>query len=489
MNDRKTAIAALVDRENILDSPEVLEEYSRDESFTRAVKPQFAVKPRNSDQVQKIVRWANETHTPLVPVSSGPPHFHGDTVPGVPDAVIMDLSGMNKIISLDRRNRIAIIEPGVTYSQLQPALAGEGMRLSTSLLPRANKSVLASLLEREPRLNSRYQWSSMEPLRCLEIIWGDGNRLWSGGAGNDVMDLKQQWQQEKRQVEPAGPAQTDFYRFLGAAQGSIGIATWASVRCEVLPRLHRLFFVPAGEPGSLLDFTYRILKFRYADELFLMNNVNLACVLGDTPERIEALKETLPPWVAVVGIAGRSELPEERVDFQEKDIRDIARQYGLDLVPEIPGADGPGTLDVIMSPSREPYWKLGIRGGCQDIFFITTLDRTPEFVSTMSALAETACYPVRDIGVYIQPRFQGVNVHCEFNLPYNPDNPDEVNHVRGLYSRASGILADQGAFFTRPYGIWADTAYNRDPRSAAVLKGIKSIFDPKGIMNPGKLCF
>ena len=50
-------------------------------------------------------------------------------------------------------------------------------------------------------------------------------------------------------------------------------------------------------------------------------------------------------------------------------------------------------------------------------------------------------------------------------------------------------MANRGAFFTRPYGIWADLAFERDPQSAYLLNRVKEIFDPNGIMNPGKLCF
>ncbi len=489
MNNPAAALATLISQGNIEDNPEILDSFSRDQSFARAMKPRLVVKPGNVEEIQKIVKWANQNRTPLVPVSSGPPHFHGDTVPSVSEAVIIDLSGMKRILNINRRNRIAVIEPGVTYSELQPALAREGLRLSTSLLPRANKSVLASLLEREPRLNARYQWSSMDPLRCVEIIWGDGNRLWSGSAGMDVMDLVQQESQEKRPMDPSGPGQTDFYRFLAAAQGSMGIATWASVRCETLPRLHKIFFVPANQLKDLLDFTYRILKFRYADELFLMNDTTLASVLGKDSDQVKAFKSRLPPWVVLVGIAGREELPAERVSFQEKDIQEIARQYSLDFLPQLTGVTGEKMLQLIVNPSREPYWKLDYMGGCQDFFFITTLDRTPEFIKSMASAAESAGYPVSDIGVYIQPRFQGVNCHCEFNLPYNPDKPEEVSRARGLYARASDALMEQGAFFSRPYGIWANLAFKRDPKSAALLKNIKSVFDPRGIMNPGKLCF
>jgi FAD/FMN-containing dehydrogenase len=53
---------------------------------------------------------------------------------------------MNQIRRIDRRNKIVIIEPGVTYAELEPALAKEGLRICRPLLPRPNKSVVASLL-------------------------------------------------------------------------------------------------------------------------------------------------------------------------------------------------------------------------------------------------------------------------------------------------------------------------------------------------------
>src|SRR3989304_1778203 len=98
MADRKTELAAIVGENNVRDDPETLDSYSRDRSFTPAMRPRFVARAHNVDEVQKMIAWANTTNTPLVPVSSGPPHFHGDTVPGVPGVVIIDLSGMNKIL-------------------------------------------------------------------------------------------------------------------------------------------------------------------------------------------------------------------------------------------------------------------------------------------------------------------------------------------------------------------------------------------------------
>ena len=51
-----------------------LDEYSKDISFVNPVRPALVARPRNTEDVRKIVQLANETKTPLVPVSSGPPH-------------------------------------------------------------------------------------------------------------------------------------------------------------------------------------------------------------------------------------------------------------------------------------------------------------------------------------------------------------------------------------------------------------------------------
>jgi hypothetical protein len=479
----------MLGKQKVINKPEVLDRYSHDNSFAPPMRPRLVVQPRNAGDVQKIVKWANQTKTPLVPVSSGEPHFRGDTVPSVPEAVIVDLHRMNKIIRIDRRNRMVIIEPGVTYPQLQPALAEEGLRLSAPLLPRQSKSVVASLLEREPTLIPKYNYTLPEPLRCLEVVWGNGELLRTGEAGGYYPTLEQQWEMGLAQVFSGGPGQVDYYRLVSGAQGSIGIVTWASVKCEILPKVHRFFFIPADGLKGLIECAYRLLKVRLGDEFLLLNSANLAAILSKDADGIQALKSKLPAWVIIMGIAGRDLFPEERVDFQEKDTRDIVQQLGLELLPTVSGI-GPGQImSTILNPSPVPCWKLAYKGACQDIFFMTTLDKIPEFVNTLFAVANALRYPVSDIGIYLQPQHQGTACHCEFNLPYNSGNKIEIDRVRQLLETCSEALIKQGAYFSRPYGIWADMVYNRDARNREMIRTIKGIFDPNNILNPGKLCF
>lgn len=488
MGEIKDDLIKIVGADNVLDAPKTLEVYSRDQSFVHPMKPWFVVKPRNVEEVQGIVKWANQKRTPLVPVSSGPPHFHGDTVPSAPEAVIVDLTRINKIIRIDRRNRMAIVEPGVTYDELEPELAKEGLRLSMPLAPRNSKSVLASLLEREPTLVPKYQWQMPDPLRSTEVVWGNGEILMTGDAGT-YGRLEGQWNKGLAQVAGWGPLQVDYYRFVLAAQGTMGIVTWGAMRCEILPQVHKVFFIQAERLDNLLGFAYRVLRFRYGDEFLFLNDSNLASIIGEGPERIMALKEKLPQWILIVGVAGRDRLPMDRIQFQEKDITEIAQQFGLKLQETIPGARDQVVLKALLSTSKEPYWKLRYKGGCQDIFFLTTLDKAPGFVNTMYSLSQTYEYSTPEIGIYIQPMMQGVACHCEFNLPYDPNNQKEVIKIQKLLIEGSKALMNQGAFFSRPYGIWADMVFDKDAQTTITLKKVKKIFDPNNIMNPGKLCF
>lgn len=487
MKDIKTMLVKIVGKSNVNDDREILDQYAADQSFCKPLSPRFVVKVENSEQVENLVKWANETATPLVPVSSGAPHFRGDTVPSVAESIIVDLSGMNKIININRRQRMVVIEPGVTYGQLQEALAKEGLTLPSSLAPKAKKSVLTSVLEMEPRLNSVHQFNYTEPLRCTEVTFGDGHSIYTGEAGNGPKDLEKQWELEKWQVHSNGPNMTDMLRMVMQAQGSMGIVTWASMKCELLPSIHKMYLAPAQKSTELEDFVYKTIRVRFSDKLFIMNKAYLASLLGESREDIAERKAVLPNWVAPVGISADVLLPEMKVEAQEQDIADFAQDCGLQFLPAVPGATGKEVLSKSINPSGETYWKQTYKGAFQDIFFITTLDKSSTFINKMYEMAIEAGYPTEDIGVYIQPQHMGTSVHLEFSLPYDPDNAKEAGKVKELYTAASKAMSKLGGFYARPYDIWATIQLNKDAQTYKVLKDLKDIFDPNNIMNTGKL--
>jgi FAD/FMN-containing dehydrogenase len=278
-------------------------------------------------------------------------------------------------------------------------------------------------------------------------------------------------------------------RLLTGAQGSMGIVTWASIKCELLPAVHKFYFVTAKTLEALIDFVYRMQRLRLGDELMIVNQAQLAAMLGKESDRIGRLKCDLPPWTAIIGIAGRALFPEDRVAVQQEDINELAQRYGLKLLFGIARVTHQDMRDALLSPCEAPCYKMTYKGACEEIFFLTTLDRSPHFKQIVFNQAADFNYPTSEIGVYIQPQHQGAAQHCEFNLPYDPEKTDESNRLKAFYSEVSQKLIANGAYFARPYGDWADMVYNRDARSTRALRTIKRIFDPNSVMNPGRLCF
>lgn len=485
------SLVDIVGSENFFDDVEVLDRWSKDYSFVTQRRPVAVVKVKDSDAVQRVVKWANDTKTPLVPVSSGQPHFRGDTVPSAGGAVIVDLSEMKKIIRVDRRNRYALIEPGVTYSELQKELAGFEMKVPMPLLPKSSKSVLASLLEREPVLMPNIQWVLLDPLGCVDIIWGCGEEYVSGEAGANVNPgaLAEQWARNLDQIFPYGPGMWDAYRIVSGAQGTMGIVRWASVRCELIPRKYCLYFITSERLDVLLKFMARYLRFRYGDETLLLNCWNMASILGRDAKEIAELAKNMPKWTLILTLAGYDILPEERVEYQNEDVNNLAQQYGLKLQSKLSDVDGSQMYGILNRPSGDPYWKTKYKGSCQEIFFLTTVDKIPAFETIMCSVAEESGYPTVEIGGYIQPQQHGVAYHVEFDLPYDPNNLAEAERVKNILVKASDKLLRHGAYFSRPYGVWSSMVYGSDYINTYVLKELKKIFDPNNVMNPGKLCF
>ena len=113
----------------------------------------------------------------------------------------------------------------------------------------------------------------------------------------------------------------------------MGIVTWASIKCELLPQIHRLFFVPANKLEDLLELAYSILRIRFGDELLILNQWSLANLLSSDPDQITALAQKLPKWSLLVGIAGRERLLATREQSLSAEL-EIQRKQALSLARE-----------------------------------------------------------------------------------------------------------------------------------------------------------
>lgn len=459
---------------------ELLEEYSSDLSFVEGLKPKYIVWTKRGNQIEKILKLANNIGFSIIPVSSSSPiRYHGDTVPLRDNCIILDLSKMNKVLNIDRNNRVVMVEPGVSFGQIFPLLKKKGLRLLIPLLPRDSKSVLTSALERVPTTIPRYQWDSSDPLMCTEVVFGTGDLFRTGTAAGPGT-IKQQQKSGQAQVNPMGPTQFSPFRLIQGAQGSLGIVTWATLKLELLPTISKVIHLQSENLQDLLNLQQQLLKYRLGDELVILNNINLACLLRMQPQDIEELSKSLDKWNLILILAGRGILAEDKIKYQEGDFNDIMRNLNLDHLKRESVINEDEIIKALNSSTPNP-WRRRLKESFQDIFFITNYERIFDFVTMVE---NEISY---DLGIYIQAINQGTSYHCEFNLFYNLEDKEILNKK---FIELSIKLMDKGAFFNRPYSFWAKEVFKRHEESTQIaLRKVKKIFDPNNVLNPGVLCF
>lgn len=468
---------------NLSNDPILLKDYSSDMSFYEGVIPKIIVWPKKVKQIMEILNLANHMDFSIIPVSSGLKfRHHGDTIPRNDDSVILNLSKMKKIHSIDRKNRVVMIEPGIDFADLIPKLKKKGLRLLLPLYPPGTKSVVTSALEREPITIPRYHWDSSDPLLCIEVVFGTGDLFRTGTAAGPG-SIKQQRSKGIAQVNPMGPTQFSPYRVIQGAQGSLGVVTWATLKLELIPTHQKVFHYQSNKIEEILDFQQKLVQFRLCDETFILNNLNLACLLEEKKEEIKKLANKLDKWNLIFVISGRGKLATDKLNYLEGDINDLIKVSNFKQLEKSNLDNFDAILKCVNEFTLEP-WRARYNGQYQDIFFSSNFESIVKYISIVDSKYKD------EFGVYIQPINQGSSYHCEFDLFYDPTNNVKRIEIKNQFLEISSDLMDSGAFFNRPYGYWAKEVYARHSKQTSIaLKKIKGIFDPNNVLNPGVLCF
>jgi FAD/FMN-containing dehydrogenase len=483
----KDDLSRIVGAEDVTDAPEKLAAFARDKSLDKAMSPSFVVQPENAQEVQEIVKLANQAKIPIVPCSSGI-HFYGNTIP-LQSGIILDMRKMNKIITVNDRSRFVRFEPGVTWEQLQAELQKYDLMAISPLLPHPNKSALTVHLEREPRLIPKFEYTDL--LVTMEVVLPDGEIFKTGSAC--VPGFPNESLSEG--VNPSGPGDFMWNRLFQGAQGTFGIATWIQCKVEYRPKVNKTYFIPFNNLNSAVNFVYKIQRREVGTECLLLNNVDLAAILTSKwSDDFLSLRKSLAPWTVILVLGGGKRFPEDKIAYEEDALNEVAGELSIASLPtSIPGLPGieKQLPDMFRSgwPKDRSYWKFGYKGASQDLFFLTKMNETPKFLHVVNDIAAKYGFPLQDMGVYVQPMVYGGACHFECNFYFDANNASEVNTVSKLYLEAAGAVLGNGAFFSRPYGPIADMVYRKTASYTATLKKLKKVLDPNDIMSPGRLCF
>ena len=321
-----------------------------------AEPPLAVLFPTCSEQVQEIVRLANEHHISLaVRSSQGLERTSGASLPAVgAECVAVNLSRMNKIMHIDPKNNMAILEAGVTYDQLNQALKPYGLYCEHPLAPRAEKSVLASLVDRDPVMTSKHLWDVPDPLCAVEMVMGKG-RLFRSGSAAGPGSVEEMIEAGCGINQAQGPVWLDLGRAITGSQGTLAIVTWASVKVRQIGSVHTMAYVQSDDVDRLTKFASHVIRRRLGEEAVLLNRKGMQQIFGVSREAASGM----PKWTYISSVRGFRYFPEQYMNNQILDMEDIAKEFGLTLETAIEGIENEKVYEILSNPSPAgDFWKL-----------------------------------------------------------------------------------------------------------------------------------
>lgn len=294
--------------------------------------PSAVVYPATTEQVRDVIVAAREFDVPVWPVSTGRNWGYGEKAACYPDGITMVLERMTRILHVDEELAYAVIEPGVTYQQLNDYLKRTGSRLwadTAGSTPRA--SVIGNALDKGRGLTPYAD--HFGHLCGMDVVLPDGRLLETGGgpAGNNAVRHTYKW--------GVGPYLDGLF-----GQSNLGVVVKAGVWLMPAPEKFDFaafeYTASADQlPAFLDDLRTLVQAGAIRSHPHLANDFAMMCILSQYPHELlegrrhlsEAAAATwrkrygVASWTFGCGLYGGR----EEVRYQKRMIKRVLGKYGL----------------------------------------------------------------------------------------------------------------------------------------------------------------
>jgi glycolate oxidase len=451
------ALQRLLSPGQVLTSPADCAPYGRDMSIYAAV-PEAVVLAHNTADVQRVMALAGREGVPVTPRGAGT-SVTGAVIP-VRRGLVLDLSGMNRILTINRVDRYAVVEPGVVLSRLNAALAP---RLFFPPDPGSQEmATLGGMISTNASGKNALKYGATgDYVLALEVVLASGEVVRFG------------------HTTPKASAGFDLTRLFVAAEGTLGVITEATLR--LLPRPEAAGLVLAGFPS--LETAARAAVHILAAGLPLS-----ACELMDCLSLADFSRQVgldFPDTEALLLL--EAEAPAAHLAAHTAALAELCRRHGASCHHRI--------MDP---PTREQVWRLRrllvssltAAGGAARLVPMAEdlgvpVSRVPEAMRRSKELAAQHGVPVVLFG-----HVGDGNIHTTFII--NPQESEAWARAGRLAAELHRLAGELGGTVSAEHGIGLAKA----PFLAAelgpghrLMQEIKGLLDPRGVLNPGKLGF
>ena len=450
-------LARLVSRERVRSDPEDLFAYAGDSTYHLVKgKPDVVVLPETTEEVSRILKYAFEHTIPVTPRGAGS-GLSGGCTP-IHGGIVMDMKRMRRIMEINRGNMSACVEAGVVLADFHRAVEKQGLFYPPNPQSMTVCTLGGNVATRACGPHGVKYGSTSDYVVGLEVVLPDGSVINPGGmcARNSVG--------------------YDLTHLLTGSEGTLGVITRANLKLLALPPAHRTAVVVCETVEQAA------------------NTVSEVIAQGTLPAMIEFLPQLAifamntfisPPLTTegqaylLLDLDGTA----DEVEAQTAHMKSLCARMGVIA------------LRVIEKEKEaQSYWKARYNLWTMSLTLMKKVitedvavprDRVPDFVQAIQEISSSLTKVVLGIGGHAGDG----NMHPTILFP--EVNEEAEKEAQAAIKRIIRTGLDLGGTISGEHGIGLHKseflAWELGDVQVELLKRIKKAFDPKGIMNPGKI--
>lgn len=446
-------IAAIVGQDNLLTDPADCWPYGYDNS-RRQQLPAAVAFATSHDTVRELLALCHETRTPLIPRGRGT-GTTGATVPAS-GGLVLSLERMDRILSIDPDNRVMVVEPGVTNQAVQDAAAKHGLFWPPDPTSAAFCTVGGNLAYNSAGPRAVKYGTPRENVLGLRAVAATGEELRCG-----VYTTK-------------GVVGYDLTRLLIGSEGTLAVITEATLK-----------LTPCPENRTTMQAVYGDIEHAARAIAAIMGQPVTPCALEFIDGRA----------IAMIRHHARAPLPAHAAALLMIEVDGCAAEMDHAMAAIEAAATNPGLLDfqAARDPSRaEALWatRKALSPALRTVApkkinedVVVPVSRLPALITGLETLARRHEITIVNFG-------HAGNGNIHVNLLVDPDDEGQMRRATSCLDGVFDLVLSLQGTLSGEHGVGLEkkayVARELDPQALALMRGIKQLFDPRGILNPGK---
>jgi glycolate oxidase len=418
-------------------------------------RPEGGVWAESAEQVSEIMKLATRERIPVIPRGAGT-GLSGMAVP-IEGGIVLDLNRMNRILRISIEDRLAVVEPGVVYVDLEKALIPYGFFFPPDPASGKVSTLGGNVATNAGGLKGAKYGTTRDYVLGLQVVLPDGRIMRTGS---------------KAMKSVSG---YDLTRLFVGSEGTLGIVT--EITLKINPK-------PTATSTALATF----------DNLEDAGNaINQIMHSGIIPSALEILgRETLAainqntdlnlPEVDAMLLAETDGYTREETDYQLGKVIDVFRRNNA---REVRQAETEKDVEDLWAARKSAY---AVLARIEPNFVLedvtVPMTQITALLNGIHAISEKHHIRIATFG-----HAGDGNLHPQ--ILYNGYDPEQVKQMEAASADLFRLAIDLGGTLTGEHGIGLAKApfmtLEHDPVAMDVMRSVKKMFDPDNILNPGKM--